>query len=65
MIIESKKYAIVTKGFPLLFDDGEGNNVSNFEEAFLGSYENAEAELKCYDEPDKYQILEVKVTYEF
>ena len=65
MIIESKKYAIATKGFPLLFDDGEGNNVSNFEEAFLSSYESTEAELKCCDEPDKYQILEVKVTYEF
>lgn len=65
MIIENKKYVIATKTFPLKFDNGDGNNVSDFNDACLSSYDETKAELECFDEPDKYQILEVKVTYEF
>lgn len=65
MIIENKKYVIATKSFPLEFHDGLGNMVSDFNDSHLGSFNEVKSELECFDEPDEYQILEVKVTYEF
>lgn len=65
MVVEHTKYAIATKSFPLFFDDGEGNSVDTIEDAAIGSKEDCEAELKCFDEPENYQIIEVKVSYEF
>lgn len=66
MIVENKKYVIATKSFPLEFDDGSGNSVSDFNDAYLGTYEERKSTLvECFDEPDEHQILEVKVTYEF
>lgn len=65
MIIENKKYVIATKTFPLLFDNGNGENVSDFEHAFLGSNKEIENILDTFDDPELYQTLEVKVTYEF
>lgn len=65
MIIENKKYVIATKSFPLEFDDGSGNMVRDFNDAYLGTYDEINSELECFDEHGEYQILEVKVTYEF
>lgn len=65
MIIEKEKYVIATKSFPLEFDDGKGNSVSDFENAYLGNYEDTKSILKSFDEADEYQILKVKVMYEF
>lgn len=44
MIIENKKYVIATRSFPLKFDNGEGNNVSDFNDACLSSYDEAKSE---------------------
>lgn len=65
MIIENKKYVIATKSFPLEFDDGSGNRVCDFNDAYLGTYDEVKTQLGYFDESDKYQILEVKVIYEF
>lgn len=65
MILENKKYVIATKFFPLEFDDGSGNAVNDFNEAYLGTYDEMKTQLWYFDEPDKFQILEVKATYEF
>lgn len=66
MIIENKKYVIATKSFPLEFDDGSGNMVSDFNDAYLGTYEERKTTLyECFDGPEEYQILEVKITYKF
>lgn len=64
MIIENKKYVIATKSFPLEFDDGSGNMVSDFTDAYLGTYEEIKTQLGYFDEPEEHQILEVKITYE-
>lgn len=67
MIIENKKYVIATKSFPLEFDDGSGNMVSDFNDAYLGgTYEERKTTLnECFCEPEEYRILEVKIIYEF
>lgn len=66
MIITKTKYAIVTKNFPLEFDDGDGNRVDSIEEAYLYSYEeDANKILQHFDAPDEYQIIKVDVAYEF
>ena len=65
MIIGNNKYVIATKSFPLEFDNGYGNMVSDFNGSYLGTYDEMKTQLGYFDEPDKYQILEVKVTYEF
>lgn len=66
MKITNEKYAIVTKNFPLEFDDGNENSVDRIEEAYLyGDKEEADKILQHFDEPDKHQVIEVDVTYEF
>lgn len=64
--ISKQKYAIVTKSFPLKFDDGNGNRVENIEGAYLYiDEENANKILGYFDEPDEHQVIKVDVTYEF
>lgn len=65
MLIENKKYVIATKFFPLWFDDGTGKAVSDFKDAYLSSYDELKTKLEYFDEPENFQILEVRVTYEF
>lgn len=67
MKISRQKFAIATSNFPLEFDDGDGNKVDSIEEAyFYNDKEDANAVLNGYfDEPDKFQIIDVMVTYEF
>lgn len=64
MIIENKKYVIATKSFPLEFDDGSGNMINDFNDAYLGTYDEMKTKLGYFDEPEEYQILEVKIIYE-
>lgn len=65
MKIESEKYVIASRTFPLEFDDGNGENVNDINEAFLYPLEgSAEAELECFDEPENYRVLRIKITYE-
>lgn len=65
MIIKNEKYTIATKDYPLTFDDGNGNSVDDLDDAYLDlSYDNTKARLENYDEPDEFQILKVRVTYE-
>lgn len=65
MKIEKTKYAIASKIFPLAFDDGDGYQTDDIDNAyFYDSYEDAEI-IKRFDEPENFQILTVKVTYEF
>lgn len=65
MKIKFEKFVIATKSFPLEFDDGTGDTVDDMEYAILYETEgNAEIELERFDEPDQFQILPVKVTYE-
>ena len=64
MIIEDEKYCIVEKTFPLNFYvDGYG--YSRFGSDVLYEKEACEAELATYDEPNNFQIIKVKITYEF
>lgn len=67
MIIKNEKYTIATKDYPIKFDDGNGNPVDDLDDAYLElSYDNAKSRLEnCFDEPDEFQILKVKVSYEF
>ena len=66
MFIEKKMYAIVGKQpFPLLFYC-EGDSYSTLDEGVLSNtYEDCEKELATYDEPEEFQIIPVKITYEF
>ena len=64
MIISEEKYCIASKEFPLKFYRC-GNETDYFHNDLLRSQESAEDELNTYDEPEKFQVLKVKVTYEF
>lgn len=64
--ISKQKYVIVTKNFPLEFDDGDGNSMDNIEEARLyNDMECANNVLQYFDDPDEHQIIKVDITYEF
>ena len=66
MVRKNKTYAIVTKDFPLGFDDGNGNRLDNIEDAHLyNDMEDANKVLQHLDDPDEHQIIQVDVTYEF
>lgn len=67
MVINNKKYVISTKGFPLKFNDENGNQVDNIEDAFFyRSIGEADDTLTySYDKPEQYQIIKVDITYEF
>jgi hypothetical protein len=66
MRIDTTRYIIVRKGFPITFFD------ENYEDTDMIEYavkyytkENAEEDLKHFDEPKEYQIIELTTTYEF
>lgn len=64
--ILKQKYVIVTKYFPLEFDDGNGNRLDSIEDARLyNDMEDANNVLQYFDDPDEYQIIQVSVIYEF
>jgi hypothetical protein len=68
MKIEKNKYVIATKDFPLQFEDNftDGEDTEFIEDAaFYDFKETAVEELDRFDEPEKRQILKVKITYEF
>lgn len=65
MTINVKRYVIATKGFPLLFENDECEDIGDLETAaFYNTKEIAENELTRFDEPNKRQIVEVSITYE-
>lgn len=64
--ILKQKYAIVTKDFPLEFDDGNGNRLDSIEDARLyNDMKDANSVLQYFDDPDEHQIIQVSVIYEF
>lgn len=67
MITTNTRYVIATKQFPLLFDDGDGNMIDSIDYALL--YERRDQAQyridKAFDEPENYQVLCIKVTFEF
>lgn len=66
MRVEQTKYAIATIVFPLEFAMESGYATENFEESKLwDARSEAEEELSHFDEPAEFQILEVKVSYQF
>lgn len=64
MVISKEKYCIISKEFPLRFYRC-GNAVDELIDDVLMNKESCEYELSTYDEPDKFHILKVQVTYEF
>ena len=68
MKVQSKKYVIATKKYPILFDDGRGDQVNDFEDAELYESEGmAKDKLSCFDEDcvDEWCVVPVDVTYNF
>lgn len=66
MKITKKKYVIITKGFPIEFDSGDGNIVDDIEYAnFYDGKDEAYISLKFFDEPEDYQVIGVNIIYEF
>lgn len=64
MIVKEEKYCIVSKTFPLKFYR-YGNETDYFENDLLMTKESCEYELSTYDEPERFNMLKVDVTYEF
>lgn len=67
MIINTTKFVIATKDFPLKFNNADGDYEDEIEAAcFYHSAEDASDVLsRFYDEPQKHQIIKVDITYEF
>lgn len=68
MRIQGKKYVIATKKYPILFDDGFGNGVEEFDEAELYESESkAQDKLSRFDNDcaDEWCVVPVDVTYNF
>ena len=63
MIISKDMYCITSKSFPLKFYRC-GNETDELIHDVLMSKESCEDELQTYDEPEEFQVLNVKVTYE-
>ena len=64
MKIKKEKYCIIRKSFPLEFMQ-DGSAYDTIEEVVPMDREYCENELKTYGEPEEYQIIKVKITYEF
>lgn len=64
MIISRNKYCIASKSFPLKFYSYNGMELDELLYLNMMSYEKCETVLKEFDDPEKYQILQVKVTFE-
>jgi hypothetical protein len=43
----------------------EGEGCDDIEEVYLKSKEDCEHELSTFDEPEKFQVIKVNITYEF
>ena len=67
MKIEKKTSVIATIKFPLQFLDINFDMVDSIEDAALYDCDKIDVELQArqLDEPDDFQVLDVKVTYEF
>ena len=63
MIVSKEKYCITSKNFPLKFYHC-GEETDELGDDVLKSKEYCENELETYDEPEAFQILKVRVTYE-
>ena len=63
MKIEKTMHCIASKEFPLKFYRC-GIETDELEDDVLRTYESCVDELKTYDEPEEFQILAVRVTYE-
>lgn len=64
MIISHNKYCIASKSFPLKFYSYNGVETDELFYLNMMSYEKCETVLKEFDDPEQYQILQVKVTFE-
>ena len=64
MILRKEMYCIASRSFPLKFYRN-GYEIDELDIDVLRNKEGCEYELETYDEPELYQILKVKVTYEF
>jgi len=65
MRIKFNRYAIVSKEKPIEFIDESCDTTDNIEDAMLNdSEEIANSVLKTFDDPEEYEILHVKITYE-
>lgn len=68
MKVYVKKYVIATKEYPIMFDDGSGNQAEDFEDAELyGSEYDAKEQLDRFDDDciNKWCVVPVDVTYNF
>lgn len=65
MIISEERYCIASKDFPLRFYDRDGCELNVFNHHMLMTKQDCEYELGMFDEPEEFQILKVKATYEF
>lgn len=68
MRLHFDRYVIATREFPLRFDniDECGEFVDDIESAYLyDTEEDIVNELLQFDDPEIYQSLKIKVTYEF
>jgi hypothetical protein len=64
MLFTKTNYIIATKEFPLVFDS-EGLLVDDIEMAdIFNDKEDAESVLESLDNPEIYQVLTLKITYE-
>lgn len=65
MRVEKTMHCITSKTFPLKFYNYNGDERDSIDDDnVLMTYEECAAQLKYYDEPEEYQILAVKITYE-
>lgn len=64
MIISNKKYCVASKAFLLTFYIHNGSETNILDNDCMMSYKECEMTLKDFDEPENYQILQVKVTFE-
>lgn len=64
MIISQNHYCIASKAFPLMFYLRHGSETNRLDNECMMSYKECEMALKDFDEPEDYQILQVKVTFE-
>ena len=63
MIITEEKYCIASKSFPLRFYRF-GNETDTLEYDVLRSKDSCDDELKMIHDPNEFQILKVKISYE-
>jgi len=65
MKIRFNKYAIITKERPMEFINVDCNTTDRIEEAMLNDSEYIVNDvLKTFDNPEEYEVLHVKITYE-